>query len=45
MITCWENAVHEGKRVLAMKCPEAVMLGIAGGAIVQLIALWGSMTT
>lgn len=28
-----------------MKCPEAVMLGVAGGAIVQLIALWGSMTT
>lgn len=27
-----------------MKCPEAVMLGAAGGAIVQLIALWGSMT-
>lgn len=28
-----------------MKCPDAVMLGVAGGAIVQLIALWGSMTT
>jgi hypothetical protein len=28
-----------------MKCPETVMLGVAGGAIVQLIALWGSMTT
>ncbi len=33
------------KRGLAMKCPEAVMLGVAGGAIVQLIALWSSMTT
>ena len=33
-----------GRRRLAMKSPEAVMLGAVGGVIVQLIVLWGSMT-